>query len=134
MLPEGKVGCVIKSFVPKEKLSAVELQALDLWMSTYVLSPYSRFDRALQKVGLGQARWFKDDDLPYPIYSLVVQDIPCEALERASQVLDFLIEDLRRGVFQDSILEKDVLQEAKWIQAVSEENANRCFQKEKLDV
>ena len=124
ILPNQDKGGIVKAFVLKDDVTATELQKLDLWMSTYLMSPQSYFQGSLSALGL-QAKWLKDDDVPYPVYSIVITDIPKEKIESCSKILDRLFEEAPKYINKNVFQERDILKEAKWLLEKQESSNNR---------
>lgn len=124
-LPQGEKACIIKSFVIKKQLSTVQIAQLDLWVNTYLVSPHAYFEKALQKLELYHVKVVKDDDLPYPIYSIVVQDVPRERVEETNQLLETILSNIPKDIYRDEALEKDTVEKAQWIQLENDNSKER---------
>ncbi len=125
VLPYMDKGYLVKSFVLEEGLSAKEMQALDLWMTAYLMNPQTGFFQNLNSMGLGKARWMKDADLPYPVYSLVIADLPIDKLEQCSKRLDRLLASIPQDLGTNHFIEQDVLAEANWISIKNDTSNSR---------
>ena len=123
-LPTKDTGCVVKTFVLDKRITAKELQELDLWMSAYLMSAKTYFQNQLQGLGI-HARWLRDTDVPYPIYAMVVGDVPVDKMDQCSKVLDRLFEETAKHLTKNVFLEQDVIKEAKWLTEKQESNHNR---------
>ncbi len=124
VLPIQDKACIIKAFVIQKPITAKELQQLDLWMSAYMMSPQTYFQSKLNRLGI-HVKWLKDDDVPYPIYAMVVTDVPQDKVEHYSEKLDQLIETLPSHIGKNVFLEQDILKESKWLLAKQESSNNR---------
>lgn len=124
ILPTNNKGCIAKSFVLEEGASVSQIQALDLWMTAYLMSPQSYFQNQLLRQGV-HAKWLKDDDLPYTVYTVVLTDIPCSKIEMYNKLLDRLIDEAPKHLMKNVFLEKDIIKEAKWIWKKQESSNNR---------
>lgn len=124
VLPSQDRACIVKAFVLQTPVTAKEMQELDLWMSAYMMSPQTYFQNQLGSLGI-HAKWLKDDDVPYPIYAMVVTDVPKDKVELCSKKLDTLFEELPKHVGKNIFLEQDILKEAKWLLAKQENSNNR---------
>lgn len=117
-------ACITKSFVIAEKVSATEIQDLDLWMTAYLMSPQSYFQNQLLSQGM-HVKWLKDDDLPYPIYTLVLTDIPYNKVESCDEILEKLLSEAPAHLNKNVFLEQDIIKEAKWLWEKQEDSNNR---------
>jgi Zn-dependent M16 (insulinase) family peptidase len=124
-MPEGQKPCLIKSFVIPNKLSAKELASLNLWINAYLLSPNSPFQKQVERAGFTNVKVFKDDDLPYPIYSIIVQDIPLSKFKAYSAVLDHILSKLAEESGKDKKIEEDTVREARLAVLYEDDNVNR---------
>lgn len=124
VLPNQDRACIVKAFVLENGVTAKALQQLDLWMSAYMMSPQTYFQSKLSSLGI-HARWLKDDDVPYPIYAMVVTDVPEDKIEAYSQKIDQLFEEMPKHMGKNVFLEQDILKESKWLLAKQEESNNR---------
>ena len=124
VLPAHNKGCIAKSFVLESGTNACQIQALDLWMTAYLMSPQSYFQNKLLSQGM-HAKWLKDDDLPYTVYSVVLTDIPSNKIEMYNKILDQLIDEAPKHLMKNVFLEQDILKEAKWIWKKQESSNNR---------
>ena len=124
ILPTSDKGCIARSFVLEEGTSARQIQDLDLWMTAYLMSPKSYFQSQLLSQGI-QAKWLKDDDLPYTVYTVVLTDIPCSKLDTYNKLLDRLIDEVPNHLVKNVFLEQDIIKEAKWIWQKQESSNNR---------
>ena len=123
-LPTEDTGCVVKTFVLDKCITSKELQELDLWMSAYLMSSKAYFQNQLQRLGI-HAKWLRDTDVPYPIYAIVVGDVPVDKMEKYSKVLDALFEEMTKHLAKNVFLEQDIIKEAKWLTEKQESNNNR---------
>ena len=124
ILPTSDKGCIARSFVLEGGTSARQIQDLDLWMTAYLMSPKSYFQSQLLSQGI-QAKWLKDDDLPYTVYTVVLTDIPCSKLDTYNKLLDRLIDEVPNHLVKNVFLEQDIIKEAKWIWQKQESSNNR---------
>lgn len=124
VLPPGSKGCLVKAFVLDEGTSAKTLQDLDLWMTAYLMSSQTSLQAALASQGL-QCKWMKDDDVPYPVYALVINDLPFEKMEKCSRMIDLLLEKYHKKELSNAFLEQDMLREMKWYFEKQEESNTR---------
>lgn len=124
VLPTKDRACIVKAFALKDGVTAEEIQQLDLWMSAYLMSPQSYFQSQLLARGI-HAKWLKDDDVPNPIYAVVVSDIPKEDIDKCSNMLDKLFELAPKYLGKNVFLEQDILKEAKWMLEKQESSNNR---------
>lgn len=124
ILPSQDKGCIVKAFVLNQQVSANELQQLDLWISTYLMSPQAYFQKALLSLG-AHAKWLKDDDVPYPIYTVAITDLPIDQLDMYSKILDRLFQEVPKHLQKNVFLEQDVIKEAKWLWDKQESSNNR---------
>ena len=125
VLPNMDKGCLVRSFVLEEPLSAKDMQALDLWMTAYLMNPQAGFFQNLNWMGLGKAKWMKDEDLPCPVYSLVIMDLPVDKLEQSAKLLDKLLTSIPKDLGTNHFVEQDVLAEANWISIKEDTSVNR---------
>ncbi len=125
VLPSGDKGVLVKSFVLEKSLSPEKIQALDLWMTAYLMSPQTGFWQNLNRIGLGKARWIKDEDLPCPVYSLVISDLPTNQLENCARQLDQLIASMPKDLGMNNFTEQDVLAQANWLVLKEDTSVNR---------
>lgn len=126
VLPYSDTACLVRSFVPMKKMSMEEELNLDLWLNTYLINPQSSFVEKLQYRGSGSVSFIKDDDLPYPIYSIIVKDIPLDQLELYKNTVNEALQEtltLRGGA--DQLLEAHTLSKAKWQIRASNESKER---------
>lgn len=107
-------ACIIKAFVLDDNTQAAALQDLDLWMAAYLMGTQSYLQMGLSAMGL-HTKWLKDDDVPYPVYALVISDVPVDKTQRISQEVEALINQAFDGVRQNVFLEQDMLQETRWL-------------------
>lgn len=124
VLPTTKGCSLVKSFVLDQAVKTEDLEELDLWMTAYLMAASSPFQQMLNKQGL-HAKWLKDDDLPYAIYTLVINDLPEDKLENCSQLVESMFDKLTYQNYTNSLLEQDLLKESKWIFEKQEESNNR---------
>lgn len=124
ILPTDDRGCIARSFVLDKRVSTCQIQALDLWMTAYLMSPQSYFQSQLLSQGI-HAKWLKDDDLPYTVYTVVLTDIPRAKLEAYNKLLDRLINEVPKHLMKNVFLEQDILKEAKWIWQKQDSSNNR---------
>lgn len=124
VLPTQSGTCIVKAFVLPKTVTSDELNQLELWMSAYMMNPQTYFQGTLLREGI-QAKWLKDDDVPYPIYAIVLTDVPEDKLEAYDTLLDKLFQNSPRYLGKNVFLEQDILKEAKWQVAQLEESANR---------
>lgn len=117
-------ACITKSFVIEEPLSAAQIQALDLWMTAYLMSPQTYFQSQLLKQGI-HAKWLKDDDVPYPIYTVAVSDVPVGKIDIYNNILDRLIDEISNHFSKNVFLEQDVIKEAQWMWQKQDSSNNR---------
>ncbi|WP_069998251.1 insulinase family protein [Cellulosilyticum sp. I15G10I2] len=125
VMPEAEKPCLIKSFVIPQKLTAVQLQLLDLWMNAYLLNPHSDFQKRLQAAGFTNVKIFKDEDLPYPIYSIIVQDIPYLKLNVYNDILEKMIQNLQQETAVNLSVEEDAINQARLAVLSEDQSANR---------
>lgn len=125
VLPNGEKGVLVKSFVLEEPITAQQVQALDLWMTAYLMNPQIGFGQNLNAMGLGKARWIKDDDLPCPVYSLVISDIPTSQLEAYNHRLDAMLATMPKDLGSNKFIEQHILAEAKWFILKEDTGVNR---------
>lgn len=124
VLPEQSSTCIVKAFVLPENTSPNDLNELELWMSAYMMNPQTYFQGTLLKEGI-QAKWLKDDDLPYPVYAVVLTDVPEDKIDEYDKLLDKLFATTPKYFGKNYFLEQDILKEAKWQVSQLEESANR---------
>ncbi len=123
-LPNTDRACIAKSFVIQEPVSSTDIQKLDLWMMAYLMNPQTYFQSRLLQQGI-HVKWLKDDDLPYPIYTVVMTDVPCTEVENYEKLLDIIIEMAPKHLAKNVFLEQDILKQAKWLWEKQENNNNR---------
>ncbi|MBP3887083.1 MAG: insulinase family protein [Cellulosilyticum sp.] len=124
VLPTQDKACIVKTFVLENPVTVEALQQLDLWMSAYMMSPQTYFQNELGQLGM-HVKWLKDDDVPYPIYTLVVTDVPINQVDEYSKKIDSILEELPQKIRKNVFLEQDILKEAKWISAKQENSNNK---------
>ena len=124
ILPAGSKGCLVKAFVIDETTSVKTIQELDLWMTAYLMSSKNGLQAALTSQGL-QCKWLKDDDVPYPVYALVINDLPYDKMERCSQLIDQMLEKFNAKCIPNVFLEQDMLREMRWYLKKQEESNTR---------
>ena len=117
-------GCIVKAFILDEEVSASELQKLDLWMSAYLMSSQCYFQTQLQKLGI-RVQWMRDNDVPFPLYAMVVGDVPVEKMDACSRLMDKILEETSKHQGKNIFLEQDILKEAKWAQDKQDTSNNR---------
>ncbi len=126
VMPETEKPCLIKSFVIPKKLTPRQIQLLDLWINAYLLNPHSAFQKQIQHEGFTHVKIFKDDDLPYPIYSIILQDIPHLKVNNSNEILDNIIKKtLKQPIKRDKKLEEDVIGQARLALLSEDESVNR---------
>ncbi|MDF2877494.1 MAG: peptidase domain protein [Clostridia bacterium] len=125
VLPEGQKTSLVKSFIISRSLSAAEMQEMDLWINTYLLNTNSLFQQRVREAGFAHVKVFKDDDLPYPIYSIVLQDIDSDHCKVYSDILDHITQEIGEQFCKQEALEKDTLKQAKLALLNSEESPTR---------
>ncbi len=125
VLPSGDKGVLVKSFVLEKPISAEQTQALDLWMTAYLMNPQTGFWQNLSCIGLGKARWVKDEDLPYLVYSLVISDVPTNELEKCEWQLEHLLINMPKDLGTNKFIEQHILAEAKWLMLKEDTSVNR---------
>jgi Zn-dependent M16 (insulinase) family peptidase len=125
VLPEGQKTSLVKSFIISKALSATEMQEMDLWINTYLLNSNSLFQQRAREAGFAHVKIFKDDDLPYPIYSIVLQDIEPSRCKAYSSVLDHITQEIGNHFCKQEALEKDTLKQSKLALLNSEESPTR---------
>lgn len=94
-------------------------------MTAYLMSPQTGFWQNLNRIGLGKARWIKDEDLPCPVYSLVISDLPTNQLENCARQLDQLIASMPKDLGMNNFTEQDVLAQANWLVLKEDTSVNR---------
>ena len=124
VLPKGNKGTLVKVFALDKTTSASTLQALDLWMTAYLMSSQSRLQMGLREMGL-QSKWLKDDDVPYPIYALVINEIEPEQMEKCSKMIDHLLNGCMERKKANCLLEQDMLREMRWLFEKQDESNHR---------
>jgi len=124
-IPEGQQPCLIKSFVMPKKLTAKQIGALDLWINAYLLNAKSLFQKQMGEAGLTNVKIFKDDDLPYPIYSIILQDVPATKMKEYSDLLDQITNQLENNQTRDKRIEQDTVQQARLALLYEDTNVNR---------
>ena len=125
VLPSGSEGCIIKSFVFDKQLTSEEEVKLDLWMKAYVMNPKTGLQKKLILEGFKNVRWMKDNEIPCPIYSMIVSDIDEDKIEEANVKLQDIIDNIYIYIKRDSFIEQDVIDEAKWEISHIEMDINR---------
>ncbi len=125
VMPEGEKTCIIKSFVIPKKLETKELTELDIWIQAYLLNPHFSFQKQMREHGLTNVKFFKDDDLPYPVYSVIVQDIPDAKAREVSGLLDHIFKEAEKEWIRDKQAEEDAISEAKLSLIDEEHHTNR---------
>ena len=122
VLPKEQKPCIIKSFVIQKKLSAKEAEMLDLWIEAYLLNPQSSFQKQVQKAGFTNVKIFKDEELTYPIYSIVLQDIPFGQTKHYEKMLEQMIGEMCSEKSQNKLLEKSTIEKAKMVLLSEDQN------------
>lgn len=118
---------LIKSFVIDNDTSVTDIQDLDLWMSAYLMSPQSFFQKSLLKAGI-HVKWLKDDDLPCTVYTLVLSDIPQNKVKLCNGLIEFLLNKVPSNFNTNVLLEQDIIRESKWNWNQLDEGNNRGIQ------
>lgn len=121
---EEQDAYVIKSFVMPDKMDAIKMIELDLWLNTYVINPNSQFRRNLKTRGIEQIEIFKDQELVNPIYSIIVSKVNPEEITHVRTIIDEELATLFDGP-EDILLEQDVIRQLKLELANEEMNISR---------
>lgn len=124
VLPSASKGCLVKAFVLDAATSSEKLQQMDLWMTAYLMSPQAYLQSQLNKQGY-HIKWLKDDDVPYPVYALIIMDLPIEQMKSCEELVDHLLEECKGKEQRNVFLEQDMLKESKWLLEKQEESNNR---------
>ena len=126
-LPTQNSGCLVKAFVLEKPLTTQELQSLELWMSTYLMGSESYLQTALGATGL-HGKWLKDDDVPYPVYALVITDVPCDKMDIYEKKLDEMLEKAPHMIQTNILLEQHIINQSRWFITNQDKSNNRGIQ------
>jgi Zn-dependent M16 (insulinase) family peptidase len=102
-------GILIKSFLIKEEITPEKEWMLDLWINTYLMQEDSLFINELRQKGISFIDIQKDGDTKYPIYSIILQDIPLNQLESVKTSLGDVLEKIKRNPPYNEQIEKDII-------------------------
>lgn len=109
----GDGALVIKSFLIKEALSSEQMSELDLWTNAYMLAPNSYFITRLREQGIKNVEVYKDGELKYPVYSVVIANVPEEQVDKITAILDTTVEEMKALSKEEKELEKNILERTK---------------------
>lgn len=109
----GEGAIVIKSFLIKDGLSSEQMAELDLWTNTYMLDPNSYFIKRLREQGIKNVEVYKDGELKYPIYSVVVSGIPEGQGDKIAAILDATVEEMKGLHQEEKEMESNTLERTK---------------------
>lgn len=116
---------LIKSYLVRKKLSIKEEAELDLWVHTYLINPNSYFQRQIKKMNIERVEVYKDKDLPYPIYSIVIKDVDQSKKELYKRQLLSLLEDMKAKDIRNKNLEQDTISQYNVAQKLSDSDSLR---------
>ncbi|MGL6175141.1 MAG: insulinase family protein [Cellulosilyticaceae bacterium] len=109
----GQSAFVIKSFIIKDQLTSEQVAELDLWTNTYMLDPSSYFIKNLKKHGIHNVEIYKDSELKYPTYSIVVGGIKTSEVEQVREVLENTLETMKSELNEEPEIEKNTIERTK---------------------
>lgn len=110
---QGEAGFLIKSYLITQELSSEQQAELDLWVNTYLLEPNSYFMTKLREKGINNIEMFKDGDLKYPIYSMIVSNIPASKVDQAQEILDSTLEEMKTVEVEEKETEYNTIERVK---------------------
>lgn len=116
---------LVKSYLVRKKLSIKEETELDLWVHTYLINPNSYFQRQIKKMNIERVEVYKDKDLPYPIYSIVIKDVDQTKKELYKRQLLDILEHMKTKDIRNKNLEQDTISQYNIAQKISDSDSLR---------
>lgn len=115
----------VKSFILPKTRTPEEMAALEIWMNLYLMSPGSPFEKQLTAMGLGESKWLKDDDLPQPVYSLVLSNVEGKNETLVERLVEESLEDFKNAYSRQDLFESSILNKYQFMQEEEEENPTK---------
>lgn len=104
---------IIKSFLIHEELSPEEEIEMDAWINAYLVDERSYFMSRLRQLGIPKVQIEKDSDTKYPIYSIILPQVPLVYKEQVQKNLETVLAEMAYTEKRDTPTEQDVLERNK---------------------
>ncbi|MGL4346035.1 MAG: insulinase family protein, partial [Cellulosilyticaceae bacterium] len=116
---------VMKSFLIDQEMRDEEALRLSLWVSAYLQDSEGAFQTALRQAGLNHVQIIKDEGTKYPLYTVVVGDVPMDQVATTKETLEGLTSNWQSFIEPDLAKEQDLLAKQKLAQLQAAGDAQR---------
>ncbi|PHV72322.1 hypothetical protein CS063_02270 [Sporanaerobium hydrogeniformans] len=125
VLPAQNGSSLAKVWRLKRPLTAEEEVALETWIEANWFHPQSTFKKALEQTGLSKGYFFKDEELPYPVYGIVFSQLTDQEVQESQCILNQLLDESLDKPQSNSLLEKEIIKRTQFSGLLVQESSER---------